>query len=65
MTTIRQRRIRAAHRERVRAYERRRRPGAVARSVERIDRFDVALARLLVWSALAIAALTVFALAFV
>ena len=65
MTTTRQRRIRAAHRERVRAHETRRRPDAVAQSVERIDRFDADLASLLAWSAFAIVALTVIALAFV
>jgi len=65
MSTSRQRRIRAAHRERVRAHETRRRPDAVAQSVERIDRFDAALARLFAWSAFAIAVLTVIALAFV
>ena len=37
----------------------------VAQSVERIDRFDAGLMRLLAWSAFAIAALTVIALAFV
>ena len=63
MTTTRHRRIRAARRERVRAHETRR-PQAVAQSVERIDRFDAALTRLLAWSAFAIAAVIVIALAF-
>ena len=62
MTTRRQRRIRA-HRERVRAQHTRRRPEAVARSVERIDRFDAALIRLLAWTAIAVVAATVVALA--
>lgn len=62
MTTTRQRRIRA-HRERVLDQNIRRRPEAVALQVERIDRFDAALARVVAWSALAIAVLTVIAIA--
>ena len=60
MTTTRQRRIRA-HRDRVLAHNTRRRPEAVALQVERIDRFDAALARIVVWSALAIAVLVAIA----
>jgi hypothetical protein len=48
----------------MRARETRPRPNAVAQSVERIDRFDAALMRLLASSAVAIAALVVIALAF-
>lgn len=56
MATTRQRRVRA-HREQLRAQQTRRRPDAVAQQLERMDRFDAALARVLAWSAIALAVL--------
>ena len=54
MATTRQRRVRA-HREQLRAQHTRRRPDAVAHQLERMDRFDAALAKVMAWSAIAMA----------
>lgn len=56
MATTRQRRVRA-HREHSRAWYTERRRDTVAHQLERMDRFDAALAKVMAWGAIAMAVL--------